>query len=256
MLGLMRGQRCLEKRQLAIGLEPAEPLLHLLHRWPRPAQCHRCVLPVLHSAAGPANRAVHVLDDTGAGQRPALPVPGVWRDCGSSSRHCLHPPFRMQDVMFCARKRGNALVKTENIARLMNLAPLNGGIMPKHPTDRRRKCLRPIDNEQPAHVRVQTPVCPRGVAPRTRVRGTGTFLFQRRNTRSGRVPENRLSPTPARLEFSSWTPVEWPCLRYRRPLPVPPAWYADSPPRFRNAGPPGMSPPCYRGSPWSRRSAP
>ena len=86
------------------------------------------------------------------------------------------------------------------------------------------------------------------VTIRTRVRGAENCLFQPRSTGSRRVPGNRLSPTPARLEFSWRTPGDKLYPRYRLPLPVLPSWCADTPPPARSARPPGMSPPCCRGS--------
>ena len=52
-----------------MGLEASEPFRGLQHGSARPAQGHRGVAPVLHVAADTSDRAAHVLDDIGAGQR-------------------------------------------------------------------------------------------------------------------------------------------------------------------------------------------
>ena len=57
--------------QMLAGLQTAEALGGLHHCRARPAQRHRGVVPVLHVAADATDRAVHVLDDVGAGQRAA-----------------------------------------------------------------------------------------------------------------------------------------------------------------------------------------
>ena len=54
-----------------MGLETAEAVGGLQHGGSRPAQGHRGIAPVLHVAADTPDRAVHVLDDVGAGQRTA-----------------------------------------------------------------------------------------------------------------------------------------------------------------------------------------
>ena len=54
-----------------MGLETAEAVGGLRHGRRRPAQGHRGIAPVLHVAADTSDRAVHVLDDVGAGQRTA-----------------------------------------------------------------------------------------------------------------------------------------------------------------------------------------
>jgi len=55
--------------QLLAGLQSAEALGGFDHRGSRPAQSHSGIAPSLHVATDPADGAVHVLDDVGAGQR-------------------------------------------------------------------------------------------------------------------------------------------------------------------------------------------
>src|SRR5512134_694521 len=57
--------------KLLVGLEPAKALGRFQHGGAGPAQGHGGVLPPLHVSADLTNGAVHVLDDVGAGQRPA-----------------------------------------------------------------------------------------------------------------------------------------------------------------------------------------
>jgi len=69
--GTMGCQGALQDGQLAVGLEASEPFGRFQHGSAGPAQGHRSVAPVLHVAADPPDRPVHVLDDIGAGQRTA-----------------------------------------------------------------------------------------------------------------------------------------------------------------------------------------
>ena len=58
-------------RQLLVGLQPPEPLGGFQHGGAGPAEHHRGIPPTFDVAADLPNSAVHVLDDVGAGQRPA-----------------------------------------------------------------------------------------------------------------------------------------------------------------------------------------
>ena len=71
MLGLVSCQRCPQCRELLVGLEPAEALGCLQHGGTGPAQRHGRVPPAFDIAADATDRAHHVLDDVGAGQRAA-----------------------------------------------------------------------------------------------------------------------------------------------------------------------------------------
>ena len=57
--------------QLLAGFQPPEAFCRLHHGGPGPAQRHGGILPAFDVAADAADRAVHVLDDVGAGQRAA-----------------------------------------------------------------------------------------------------------------------------------------------------------------------------------------
>ena len=67
----MSQQGSFERRQLLIGHQPPEAFLGLHHASSGPAQGHRAIPPALHVAADLPDRAVHVLDDVGAGQGAA-----------------------------------------------------------------------------------------------------------------------------------------------------------------------------------------
>ncbi len=60
-----------QNRELLVGLEAAEALLCFQHAGRRPAQGHGGMAPAFDVGADPADRAHHVLDDVGAGQRAA-----------------------------------------------------------------------------------------------------------------------------------------------------------------------------------------
>src|SRR3546814_7500468 len=68
---VMGCQGTTQARELLVGLEASEALGGLEHGGGGPAQRHAGVLPAFDVAADPADGAVHVLDDVGAGERPA-----------------------------------------------------------------------------------------------------------------------------------------------------------------------------------------
>lgn len=71
VLDLM-GLKCRpQSQQLLVGLGPPEALGRFLHGGAGPAKRHGSLLPPLHVTADPADGAIHVLDDVGAGQRAA-----------------------------------------------------------------------------------------------------------------------------------------------------------------------------------------
>ena len=103
--------------QMLAGFQPPEAFCRLHHGSPGPAQRHGGIFPAFDVAADAADRAVHVLDDVGAGQRAAQfgrqaqaadgedfiqPFqngcrkrqgrrgPGGGQDCGEASRLLLH----------------------------------------------------------------------------------------------------------------------------------------------------------------------
>jgi predicted acylesterase/phospholipase RssA len=57
--------------QMPAGFQPPEAFCRLHHGSPGPAQRHGSIFPAFDVAADAADRAVHVLDDVGAGQRAA-----------------------------------------------------------------------------------------------------------------------------------------------------------------------------------------
>ena len=67
----MSQQGGFERRQLLVSHQPSEALLGFHHASSSPAQSHRGIPPALHVAGDLADRAVHVLDDVGAGQGAA-----------------------------------------------------------------------------------------------------------------------------------------------------------------------------------------
>src|SRR5271154_3172225 len=71
MLDLMRGKSSAQQRKLLARFQSPEALGGFLHRRRGPAQCHRCIPPAFDVAADAADRAQHVLDDVGAGERAA-----------------------------------------------------------------------------------------------------------------------------------------------------------------------------------------
>lgn len=71
MLDLMGKQGRSQGRQLLVRLEPPEALGGLLHGGAGPAERHPGVPPAFDVAADLPDGPVHVLDDVGAGQRPA-----------------------------------------------------------------------------------------------------------------------------------------------------------------------------------------
>ena len=71
LLGLVSSKGGPQGRQLLAGLQPPEALGRLHHGSTGPAQRHGGIVPAFDVAADPADGAVHVLDDVGAGQRAA-----------------------------------------------------------------------------------------------------------------------------------------------------------------------------------------
>jgi len=68
----MACQRSPQDRQLLPRLQPPEALYRFDHARSGPAQGHACIAPIAWTfAADTADRAVHVLDDVGAGERSA-----------------------------------------------------------------------------------------------------------------------------------------------------------------------------------------
>jgi hypothetical protein len=68
---MVLGQRVPEGGQMPVSLEPAEAGLRLHHSGSSPAQRHRGIAPSLHVARHTPDRALHVLDGIGAGERAA-----------------------------------------------------------------------------------------------------------------------------------------------------------------------------------------
>ena len=71
MLGVMDLQGGGEDRQLLAGLQSPEALGRFHHAGGRPTQSHPGIAPSFNVAADAANGAVHILNDVGAGERPA-----------------------------------------------------------------------------------------------------------------------------------------------------------------------------------------
>src|SRR5271157_5558161 len=71
VLELMSREGGPQSWQLLAGFQPPEAFRRLHHGSPGPAQRHGGIFPAFDVAADAADRAVHVLDDVGAGQRAA-----------------------------------------------------------------------------------------------------------------------------------------------------------------------------------------
>ena len=116
--------------QMFAGFQPAEAFGRLPHGSAGPAQRHGGIVPAFDVAADAADRAVHVLDDVGAGQRAAqfgrqaqaadgedfiqpfqngagnargVVVQAAGRDCGEASRLLLHRSVPTPAATPCAR---------------------------------------------------------------------------------------------------------------------------------------------------------
>lgn len=71
MAGVVLDQGAQEFRQLPMRLQSSEAGLRLHHASGGPPQGHRGIAPALHVACHVPDRALHVLDGVGAGQRAA-----------------------------------------------------------------------------------------------------------------------------------------------------------------------------------------
>ena len=163
MLGVMGGKCGAQHRQLLVGLEATEALGGFQHRGAGPAQCHRGIAPAFHVAADPPQRAHHVLDDVGAGQRAAQldrqPEPDdrqhlvdalqdagrdTGRDLLQPARQVADQPFRLRRVIqfprltqHLAHRGMKMLGKTfQDVASLVDLAALDRRVLAERLADR------------------------------------------------------------------------------------------------------------------------
>ncbi len=68
---LVLGHSSAERRKLMVGFQAPEACLRLQHAGRRPSQSHRGIAPALQVPCHAADRALHILNRVGSGQRPA-----------------------------------------------------------------------------------------------------------------------------------------------------------------------------------------
>src|SRR5712691_4281479 len=170
------------RRKLFVRLQSSEAFCCFLHSRRGPAQRHRGRSPSLHVAANTTHGAHDVLHDVGACERPtkffrqAKPRDGedfveALQNARRYARRVVFQPSRevadqllglvgVVQLPSLAQHPADGRVHwlgqpLHDVASLVNLAPLNQRLTPEAPPDRFRERLRPVDDEQPRHRRIE-----------------------------------------------------------------------------------------------------